>query len=102
MELTINEALEDFSEELRNWYFLDGGGMYLSRKAHEKGYIPLQEAITAALNRKGELTEEPVTPKEYDEIRELCSNLRTHLTEDILSRKLASRQGGSSSSTPKG
>ena len=81
-------ALKDFSEALKEWYF-EKGGMFLSRTTHNKAYIPLQEAITNTIKQKGGPIYEGITDEEYDRIRELCSNLRTHLTEDIISRKTA-------------
>ncbi len=78
------EKLSKFSEELRDWYFRDGG-MYLSRQA-QKSYVNLQETITDILKVKknGKITDD-----DYDTIRDKCSALRTELTNDILSRRAA-------------
>jgi len=77
--------LEDFSESLRDWYFNEGG-MFLSTPTREKGYGPLQDAIAAILENK---PEGPLKPEHYDKIRKHCSQLRTRLTNDILSRREA-------------
>lgn len=79
------EKLSELSETLRAWYFQKGGGgMYLSRKAHEHGYSPLQDALAELLKRdlSGKLSEE-----HYDFIRNKCRTLRHRLTEDIESRR---------------
>ena len=77
------ETLRKLSETLRAWYF-EKGGMYLSRKTHENGYSPLQDALAELLKQdlSSKLSEE-----HYDLIRKKCSTLRTSLTEDIESRR---------------
>jgi hypothetical protein len=71
-----------FSNSLRDWYFTDGGGMFLSRTAH-CAYTELQETLTALLSRQ--LTG-IVSDEHYDDIRKLCSALRSKLTQHIGSR----------------
>ncbi len=80
------EKLHDLSEELRDWYFGDGG-IFLSRAAR-KSYGKLQDAIGKVLEPqpKGKI-EGP----DYDKVRLRCSDLRTQLTEDLLSRRGARR-----------
>jgi hypothetical protein len=76
------DDLRDLSKSLRDWYFTDGGGMFLSRTAHT-AYSALQDSLTAILIEQpsGSLKED-----HYDAVRELCSALRTTLAGDIGSR----------------
>jgi hypothetical protein len=80
------EKLCDLSEELRNWYFGDGG-IFLSRAAR-KSYGKLQDTIGGILTQqsKGEITD-----PDYDKVRLRCSDLRSQLTDDLLSRRGARR-----------
>ncbi len=80
------EQLTAFSESLRDWYF-DGGGMYLSGGAQKK-YANLQDTIAAVLRRQ---MSGDVSDKDYDDIRDRCSALRTEMTKDLLSRRHAPR-----------
>jgi len=76
------DDLHDLSKAFRDWYFTDGGGMFLSRTAHT-AYSALQDSLTAILVERpsGNLKEE-----HYDAVRELCSALRTTLARDVGSR----------------
>src|SRR4051794_8281989 len=78
------EQLFGLSEELRDWYF-DEGGIYLSAKARAV-YGDLQDAIGAVLqgHKSG-----PVSDLDYASVRAKCSALRTELTTDLLSRRRA-------------
>ncbi len=76
------EDLRKLSESLRDWYFTEGGGMFLSRTAHTS-YYALQDSLTAIL------VEHPsgaITDEHYDVVRELCSALRSRLARDVGSR----------------
>jgi hypothetical protein len=76
------EALHEFSQALRDWYFHQGGGMFLSRSAHT-AYAALQDSLTAIF------AEQPsggITDEHYDVVRELCSALRSRLARDIGAR----------------
>jgi hypothetical protein len=75
------EGLTQFSQGLRDWYFREGG-MYLSRQAR-KAYGELQDTIVEL----GTSKTGPITDPVYDEVRDKCSQLRTELTDDILSRR---------------
>lgn len=77
------EDLRALSEGLRAWYY-ETGGMFLSRKTHAEGYGPLQGAIAQIL-REGRSG--PLTPGDYETVREKCSALRTLLADDIESRR---------------
>jgi hypothetical protein len=68
----------NFSGELRDWYFA-GGGMWLSRESR-KAYEVLQSRLQDCREREGHL-------HEYEEIRGLCSRLRSELTADLSSRR---------------
>src|ERR1700674_417918 len=80
------ENLRDLSEELRDWYFGDGG-IFLSRTAR-KSYGKLQDTIDGILTQpaKGEITD-----PDYDKVRFRLSKLRSQLTDDLLSRRGARR-----------
>ncbi|HKC92504.1 MAG TPA: toll/interleukin-1 receptor domain-containing protein [Nitrospira sp.] len=82
LESVRYEALAELSKSLRNWYFTDGGGMFLSRSAHTS-YAALQDSLTAILS---EHPSGVITDEHYDAIRELCSALRSRLTHDVGSR----------------
>jgi len=79
------ENIDAFSKILRDWYF-NKGGMFLSSDAHTKGYIPLQETISELMDKN--LTG-IITDEHYEKVRLCCSNLRSLLTDDIVSRKTA-------------
>ena len=74
--------LREFSGSLRQWYFNEGGGMFLSRTAHTS-YAALQDSLTAILSEQpsGNIADE-----HYNAVRELCSALRTSLARDVGSR----------------
>jgi hypothetical protein len=76
------ENLLDLSTSLRDWYFREGGGMFLSRTVHH-AYSALQNSLTAILMEQlsGDITDE-----HYDAVRELCSALRTGLARDVGAR----------------
>jgi hypothetical protein len=76
------EDLRKFSQSLRDWYFSEAGGMFLSRAAHTS-YAALQDSLTAILIEQpsGSMTDE-----HYDAVRELCSALRSKLARDVGSR----------------
>ncbi len=80
------EHLRVFSEDLRKWYF-DEGGIFLSRNARS-AYGGLQDVIGAVLapEAKG-----PIADPDYDRVRSRCSDLRSQLTDDLLSRRGARR-----------
>ncbi|MDH5193505.1 MAG: hypothetical protein OEW32_07450, partial [Nitrospira sp.] len=77
---------EDFgklSQLLRDWYFNEGGGIFLSRTAHT-AYAALQDSLTAIL------VEQPsggISEEHYEAVRVLCSTLRSGLAHDVGSRQ---------------
>jgi hypothetical protein len=76
------ENLRAFSNALRDWYFNEAGGLFLSRTAHTS-YAALQDSLNAIL------VEQPsgsISDEHYDAIRELCSSLRSKLARDVGSR----------------
>lgn len=75
------EKLNNFSVELKDWYF-DGGGMYLSEKAR-KAYGNLQEVVSNVVGKGKEGT---ITDDEYKLVRGKCGLLRTEITKDLQSR----------------
>jgi len=82
-ELTYQDLL-NLTDELRKWYF-ETGGMYLSATAR-KAYGEVQESLTCVLAKGNAGT---VNDSDYDTIRSKCSTLRTELTRDLLSRRVA-------------
>jgi hypothetical protein len=76
--------LTDFSRDLRQWYFTEGG-IYLSSESRSM-YGSLQEILSVVLQGAGQ---GKISEEEYERIREACSLLRTELTRDLLSRRRA-------------
>jgi len=74
--------LRAFSAALRDWYFIGGGGIFLSRPAHGT-YSSVQNTLQAILNKRAS---GPIAADHYDEVREVCSALRSQLAEDIGAR----------------
>ena len=79
------EKLSHLSEEMRDWYFTQGG-IYLSAKAR-KVYGNAQKAIQTVLQKAH--PEEGLPKEQYEEIRGKLSKLRTQMTRDLLSRRAA-------------
>lgn len=76
------EDLLDLSKALREWYFNDGRGMFLSRAAHT-AYSALQDSLVAILDEQPSGT---ITDEHYDAVRELCSAIRSRLANDVGAR----------------
>jgi hypothetical protein len=77
------EDLGKFSQLLRDWYFNEGGGIFLSRTAYT-AYAALQDSLTAIL------VEQPsggISEEHYEAVRVLCSTLRNGLARDVDSRQ---------------
>ncbi len=74
--------LRTFSAALRDWYFLGGGGIFLSRPAHG-AYSSVQNTLQAIL---GDRVSGLIAEEHYDEVREVCSTLRSQLAKDIGAR----------------
>ena len=74
--------LRAFSAALRDWYFIGGGGIFLSRPAHG-AYSSVQNTLQAIL---GDRLSGPLADDHYDEVREVCSALRSELAKDIGAR----------------
>jgi hypothetical protein len=100
---TVNTGqLLALSQQLRDWYFGvpwpgatlhddDGdpqpGGMYLSQEARV-AYTEVQNAIKRVKDpSKVSSPDRDLIIEEYDLVRGACSELRTELTADLLSRK---------------
>ncbi len=79
--------LHTLSEELRDWYFLEGG-IYLSEQAR-KAYGNVQENLCLTTKAKQDDQEKSITDAEYQNLVDFCSALRTELTQDLQSRKRA-------------
>lgn len=73
---------------MRDWYFNEGG-IYLSVKSR-KSYGDAQDAIQTVLGEhKNEKA--PLSDPHYEKARKGFSQLRTQLTNDLLSRRSAPR-----------
>jgi hypothetical protein len=79
-EMLTHAVLQDFSDDLRSWYFNEGG-LFMSR-ASQYFYNQLQRKIASSLSAGEDLDE-----GDLGEVRFLASSLRTRLTEDIGSRR---------------
>ena len=79
------EKLHTLSEELRDWYFNEGG-IYLSAEARQT-YEHVQSSLCQAVAMHSDKQTATITDDEYENIREFCSQLRTELTHDLQSRK---------------
>lgn len=103
LDVTYEEMLK-VSEAMKDWYFRKGG-MYLSRESRDV-YVNLQKQIHARLRRvvaggeaivpqafeylsAGKAFDKPVSTKDYTEVYQFCSILRTQLTVDLQSRRPA-------------
>jgi len=76
------DNLFEFSKSLRDWYFEEGAGMFLSGAAYTS-YAALQDTLTAI---QAEQPSGNITENHYKIIRELCSALRHRIAQDIGSR----------------
>jgi hypothetical protein len=74
--------LRAFTAALRDWYFIGGGGIFLSRAAHGT-YSSVQNTLQAILSKRAS---GPIATDHYDEVREVCSALRSQLAKDIGAR----------------
>ena len=77
------EMLSQFSVDLRDWYY-NQGGIFMSKRAFT-AYRDLQQAIERVLPEEGK--EHILDHHHYDDVRDMCSKLRTELTNDLLSRR---------------
>jgi hypothetical protein len=76
------DKLRAMSQALRDWYYLGGGGLFLTRSAHHK-FLAVQTSIEVLLQLG---LSGPMAVAHYEEVREHCSALRTQLTADLGSR----------------
>jgi hypothetical protein len=74
--------LARLGRDLRVWYFGTAGGLFLTRRTYSR-YAELQDAL-AATSREDANT--AVTEQDYEEIRQLCSQLRRQMALDIGTR----------------
>ena len=76
------DSLRALSEKLRNWYFNDSGGLFLTQKAYNV-YATLQAGIVTVADRN---LSGIISDEHYEEVRELCSMLRRQLATDLGTR----------------
>lgn len=84
-EVTYKD-LRELSSEFTKWYF-DGGGMFMSSEARE-AYGRVQDEIKDVLD-EGKKDTGLSIGKRYEAVREMCSQFRTAITDDLLSRRAA-------------
>ncbi|PXX16108.1 hypothetical protein C8R27_10720 [Nitrosomonas ureae] len=77
--------LNKLSEDLRDWYFGEGG-IYLTKESRD-AYGEVQENLCQIVNDHPNEADTNISDHQYDKIVESCSLLRTKLTDDLHSRK---------------
>lgn len=77
--------VQEMSEAMKEWYFTSGG-ILMSNQTRDL-YGALQEEINHGILRDSKLDQVKITYNEYDKIQKLCSQVRTEMTNDLLSRK---------------
>jgi hypothetical protein len=75
--------LNSLSNYLRDWYFKEQGGLYLTRESHSM-YSLIQESLTMVVKK---VRPGRVLARDYDNLRDNLSMLRTELTEDLQTRR---------------
>jgi hypothetical protein len=81
------QQLVDLSVGFQEWYFNDGG-ILLSESGREK-YGTMQEGITNILNHQKTERSSPVNEPDYNSALASCSQFRTAITSELLSRKIS-------------
>lgn len=79
-------SINELSIALRDWYYQEGG-MYLSGGAR-RAYSDCQDTLCNIVQKQKDVTIN-IPDDHYEQARKVCSNLRTWLTRDILSRSKA-------------
>ncbi|MBI5667400.1 MAG: hypothetical protein HZC41_05270 [Chloroflexi bacterium] len=77
--------LKQMSETLRDWYF-DGGGLFMTRAAKDS-YFALQQTIKLILDQLSQDMTDIISDKDYMDVRDKCSALRTALTQELIVTK---------------
>lgn len=80
------KEVEALSQSLRNWYFDESGGMYLSLFEKSKdAYIALQTALNqhAVIALKKDKLTDVLTPSDHLDIREKGRTLRHAIVDDL-------------------
>jgi hypothetical protein len=72
------------AEKMRDWYFSEGG-LLLSKKARDKYFTVHKKIGPIVKNRRKHDQMDPLGP-DYELIRNCFSELRTELTNDLMSR----------------
>jgi hypothetical protein len=79
------EDLARYNEDFHNWYFGEqAGGLFLTPQAKEL-YLRIRNTLSAASHPDGSAVtvESPLTPDESHMLRQLVSELRHQLVEDV-------------------
>lgn len=81
-------TLASCNANLRDWYYRNAGGLFLSRATHQH-YVEFQQAlaktIASGASQRGK--DDRVSPDDYEAARRAGSLLRTSLTNDLNSRQ---------------
>ena len=86
--LVSYQELLKTSEDMRDWFFREGG-MLLSTKTRNK-YFKVQKNIQAILKENIDKdTAQKITEDQYDSVRQLLSQFRKTMTDDLMSRTRA-------------
>lgn len=84
VEAVTHGAVRRLSNDLRHWYFHDGG-FYLSVEARD-AYFALQEALVKEL-QASENPSAAISEVVYERVRKQASALRTSLVADVGTRR---------------
>jgi hypothetical protein len=80
------QEIASFNSQLRDWYYDDGGGMYLSQAAVD-AYVALRTLLSEAAVAHHDRLCDQLDDATYDQVQSACSALRAELTRDLLSRR---------------
>lgn len=69
-------------QDLRNWYFDQAGGLYMSTKT-QRLYLDFQDSLNAVADKASD----PIGEGAYANVRKSGSSLRSGMTRDLSSRE---------------
>jgi hypothetical protein len=84
-EPVTGKLIQQLSQELRQWYF-EQGGLFLSDRSRDS-YFALQDALTAVVADHKQTLSAVLTEETFERIRVKGSDLRTCMTRDVGTRK---------------
>ncbi len=88
------QGVDELAEDLRDWYFGTGGGLFLSTSARED-YFALQSLLQLVADGWGwdQDAKGTMTPATREHVRTYGSRLRTSLTRDVATRTRPTMRG---------